>query len=156
MNWESFVTPENIYISTFILCFISGFLPIVNAELVVIGAAAIAGNDAVFKIGVISAFGQMLAKSLLYFAGRGVVKIPLGKYEPKLHQTQERMKNWKGGPDTLNFVSAFVGFPPFYAISILAGIIKFNFIRFFASGLLGRTLRFGLLAYSPSLLEMTF
>ena len=154
MNLESWLTPENIYISTFVLCFISGFLPIVNAELVVIAAAAMSGENMIVPIAILSAVGQMLAKAILYLAGRGVLNIPMGKYEEKLTQWEEKFKNWQGiKTDLFIFLSASVGFPPFYVISILAGMFKLNFLRFFLSGTLGRTVRFGILAFFPQLIK---
>ncbi|MCA9733929.1 MAG: VTT domain-containing protein [Deferribacteres bacterium] len=153
MNFEQYITPENIYISTFILCFISGFIPIVNAEAIVIGVAAMSEDNIVWQVGFVAALGQMLAKGMLFYAGRGVIKIPMGKYEAKLAEVEEKFQKWQGRSDAFIFLSASVGFPPFYVVSILAGMLKLNFARFFASGLAGRFIRFGLLALFPQLLR---
>ncbi len=156
MNFENYLTPENLYISIFVLCFISGFVPLVNAEAVVIGAAALSGEDVIWQIAVVSAFGQMAAKGMLYFAGRGALNIPMGKYEQKLADVERKFEKWRGKSDLFIFLSASVGFPPFYVVSILAGVVKHNFYRFFLSGMIGRTIRFGLLALFPHLLRSSF
>lgn len=153
MNLENYLTPENLYLSTFVLCFISGFVPLVNAEAVVIAAAAFSGQEMILEIAIISAFGQMIAKGILYFAGRGVLNIPMGKYEAKLAEVEQKFERWRGKSDLFIFLSASVGFPPFYVVSILAGVVKHNFYRFFLFGMAGRTIRFGLLALFPHLLR---
>ncbi|KAA3619715.1 MAG: hypothetical protein DWQ05_03030 [Calditrichaeota bacterium] len=156
MNFENYITPENLYISTFILCFVSGFIPIVNAEAIVIGVAAMSGDEAIWLIAFVSAFGQMLAKGILYFAGRGALNIPMGKYEAKLAEAEKKFEKWQGKSDAFVFLSASVGFPPFYVVSILAGVVKLNFYRFFASGMVGRYIRFAVLALFPQVLRNTF
>ncbi|MBU8869543.1 MAG: VTT domain-containing protein [Gemmatimonadales bacterium] len=156
MNFEDYITPENIYISTFILCFLSGFIPVVNAEAIVIGVAAMSGNNTIWQIALVSAFGQMLAKGILFFVGRGAIKIPMGKYEAKLAEAEKKFEKWQGKSDLFVFLSASVGMPPFYIVSILAGVVKLNFFRFFSAGLVGRFIRFGILALFPHLLRSSF
>ena len=47
------------------------------------------------------------------------------------------------------FVSALVGVPPFFLVSILAGALGMNFWLFFLTGLVGRCLRLTLIVESP-------
>ena len=42
----------------------------------------------------------------------------------------------------LTFVSAAIGFPPFFAMAMVAGTLRMNVLVFFIAGLLGRTLFF--------------
>jgi membrane protein YqaA with SNARE-associated domain len=46
---------------------------------------------------------------------------------------------WSG---VLTFVSAAIGFPPFFAMAMVAGTLRMNVVVFFVAGLLGRTLFF--------------
>ena len=48
-------------------------------------------------------------------------------------------------------VSALVGVPPLYVISILAGSLKMSFARFLIAGTCGRFVRFTCLVYLPHL-----
>ena len=47
--------------------------------------------------------------------------------------------------------SAVTGLPPFYAISVAAGVLRLRFVLFFALGLAGRTLRFAAVFVVPRL-----
>lgn len=51
------------------------------------------------------------------------------------------------------FVSAFSGFPPFFAISVLAGAVSAPLRRFVVAGSLGRLLRFSAVVLFPDLLK---
>ena len=42
----------------------------------------------------------------------------------------------------LTFVSAAIGFPPFFAMAMVAGTLRMNVVVFFVAGLIGRTLFF--------------
>ena len=42
----------------------------------------------------------------------------------------------------LTFVSATIGFPPFFAMAMVAGTLRMNVVVFFLAGLAGRTLFF--------------
>lgn len=51
----------------------------------------------------------------------------------------------------LVFISAVFGVPPFYVITILAGVFRLRFGRFVAIGICGRLLHFGALVSIPHL-----
>ena len=80
----------------------------------------------------------------------------MGKYEAKLAEAEKKFEKWQGKSDLFVFLSASVGMPPFYIVSILAGVVKLNFFRFFSAGLVGRFIRFGILALFPHLLRSSF
>jgi membrane protein YqaA with SNARE-associated domain len=50
---------------------------------------------------------------------------------------------------SLVFVSSAVGIPPFYVITLLAGVFRVRFGPFFTVGACGRIVRFGVLAFVP-------
>ncbi len=143
-----------IYAGTFIFCFLSGFIPIFNAEAWLVAVSAVSPLHVAIPLIVLSSLGQMSAKILVFLAGRGGRKLPLGKYEGKIEQAREKFERWKGKNDLLIFISAFTGFPPFYIISFLAGVLEFHLLRFAVAGLAGRLLRFGVVVYSPQLLKL--
>ena len=53
-------------------------------------------------------------------------------------------------------VSALVGVPPFYVVSVVAGALRLSFAAFLAVGGLGRLAHFGLLAAAPHLARRWF
>lgn len=136
--------------TTFFLCFLSGFIPIVNAEVWLLTASATSPPGTAVPLIVASTLGQMASKVVVYFAGRGVLKLPLNeRYEAKLAEVQERMEKHRTREGLLIFTSGVTGLPPFYVVSIAAGLLKFDVVRFFALGSLGRLIRFAVLVAFP-------
>ncbi|MGE0549222.1 MAG: hypothetical protein AB7O24_22115 [Kofleriaceae bacterium] len=135
-----------IYAATFVVAVLSGFIPVVNAELYLIGVAVVTGNVwLAVVLGVIVAAGQMVAKIGIYQAARSASS--LGgrrgpKYEAKLAKARALVDKWRDKPFVLLFVSASTGLPPFFIVSLLAGMLSIKFRPFVTIGMLGRTLRF--------------
>ena len=146
-----FLTPHQLLATTFVVAFVSGFVPFVNIEAYLIAAVALGGTSSTLSLALVSTSGQMLAKSLLYLSGRGILNLPFGRHREKL----ERMKRdfAERGAMTMPFLflSAFLGLPPFYIVSVLAGALGVPFLHFLAGGCIGRFLRFGLVAFFPRL-----
>src|SRR5687768_11099305 len=92
------------------------------------------------------AIGQMIAKVVLFQAARKTSDLPSGKFAQKLERARARMDKWRTKPLGVLFVSASVGLPPFYLVSLAAGILGVRFWTFVWIGLAGRTIRFVVLA----------
>jgi membrane protein YqaA with SNARE-associated domain len=137
-------------LATFLFCAASGVVPVLNAEVFLVGVAAVAPSSSLPLLALLAALGQMVAKSAMYLGGRGVVRLPRGKRKQDLEAVRARVERWRS-KDLLVFVSAGVGLPPFFAISILAGTLRFPFARFLVAGFLGRLLRFSLALAVPPL-----
>lgn len=137
-------------VATLVYSFVSGFIPIFNNEVYLVGISAFASGPMLLLLGVMAGTGQMLAKSLIYGAGRGTLAFSLGRYEERREQMIERLEEREGSTGLFLFASAFVGFPPFYVISAAAGAVATAFPLFFAAGFAGRTLRFTLILATGS------
>jgi membrane protein YqaA with SNARE-associated domain len=135
--------------STFFGCLTGSFVPLVNTELVVLSAVAIARVELLLPIVLIAVGTQMLAKSLLYCAGAGFVRLPPGRNCPRLQDAMTRAQRWQKSGSLFPFTSASTGFPPFYQTSVGSGAIRVPFARFFAVGCAGRLLRFSTLVMLP-------
>ncbi len=152
-EFEEIITKVGLYLATFLVCLVSGFLPLVNAELYLVSISAISSKSVALPVILLSTSGQMTAKSIIYLAGRGFLNLPLGKYEKKIEKVRETFAKWQNKIDLLIFMSAFLGFPPFFIVSILAGMQKLNFRRFFIFGFFGRLLRFAITFLFPQLIK---
>lgn len=150
MTVEELVGRVGLPLATFVYCVASGFIPVLNAELFLLAAAALAPREALPAIAVLAAAGQMVAKSGMYLGGRGVVRLPSEKRKADLEALRARVARWRSR-DLLVLVSAAVGLPPFFAVSILAGTLRFPFPRFLVAGFVGRVLRFGAVLAVPAL-----
>jgi membrane protein YqaA with SNARE-associated domain len=137
-------------LATFATCVVSGFVPLVSAELFLLAVAALAPDAGLSAIALLATLGQMVAKSGMYLGGKGVLRLPLGGRRADLDALRARIERWSSR-DLLVFVSAAVGLPPFFATSILAGTLRFPFARFVVVGFAGRLLRFSLFLAVPSL-----
>jgi membrane protein YqaA with SNARE-associated domain len=150
MSVEELVARVGLPLATFLYCVASGFIPVLNAEVFLVAAAALAPRELLPVIPVLAAAGQMVAKSGMYLGGRGVVRLPSEKRKADLDALRARVARWRS-KDLLVLVSASVGLPPFFAVAILAGTLRFPFARFLLAGFVGRVVRFGAVVAVPAL-----
>ena len=144
------------YVGTFVICFISGLVPIVNAEIFLLFVASFIERPLFLHVLLLGTLGQMTAKVVLYYSGRGVLNLSMKRYADRINETREKMLQWGKKIDGFIFISAFFGLPPFYLISIVSGLIRHHLLRFFIFGFAGRFLRFGLLMFFPQLFRELF
>ncbi|HSK03931.1 MAG TPA: VTT domain-containing protein [Kofleriaceae bacterium] len=145
---DSIEATVGIYLATLIISVLSGLVPVVNGELYLIAAIVVADDPVVaLVLAVIVALGQMIAKIGLYHAARGATELGRStRFGQKLERAQLLVERWQGKPLTLLFVSAVTGLPPFYLVSLLAGILRIRFGTFLLLGIVGRVIRFVALA----------
>ena len=134
---------------TFGFAAISAIIPVFNMEAYIVLVFAKSHEWSALELSAMGSFGQNVGKLVWFYVARGVLDIPWLRRrleEPKRRATYER---WRGRVEgrplfsgLLTFVSASIGFPPFFAIAALAGSLRMNVVVFFAAGLAGRTLFF--------------
>ncbi len=151
MNFEEIVTKVGIYGASLVISFVSGLLPLINTELYLVAVSAMVAQHSLLPIALLSALGQIAAKTILFYAGRGIFQINMGKFDKKIVAVQTKFKEWENKVDALILVSATVGMPPFYLVSFVAGALKLNYLRFAIAGLLGRSIRFTVIVYFPQI-----
>jgi membrane protein YqaA with SNARE-associated domain len=151
-----FLSQYGLYGGTFITCVISGFIPVVNAEIYLLLISTLTGKSQYLPILLLATSGQMTAKMTLFLAGKGILKLSLKKYEHKINNALVKLQKWDSKSDILILISAFTGFPPFYLITIAAGMIQHNFLRFILFGFSGRLLRFAIVLYFPQFFQHYF
>ena len=136
-----------IYGASFVIAILSGFIPILNAEIYLV-AVAISTESVPLAIilGLIVALGQMVAKVGIYKAARKASNLRAHEESGKMARARKLMKKWEGKPHLLTFVSASLGLPPFFIVSIVAGMLELPFIQFLTVGFIGRSIRFVLVA----------
>lgn len=133
-----------VYVGSFAIAIVSGVFPIVNAELYLIGLVlAIGGIPEALLLAVLLAAGQMIGKGLLFQATAGASKLCTPRLAGGLERVRSRVQRWRSKPYSVTFVSAAVGLPPLYLLTLLAGILEIRFRMFLLVGFAGRTLRFG-------------
>ena len=129
----------------------SAVIPVVNAELYVLGLGSITPRPMLPLVLVLATLGHMAGKSLMYGAARGVERLSFPALQRRIEKARAKLENRTTLGGTLVFVSAATGFPPFYVVTVAAGAMRYSFPMFFVLGLAGRLLRFGVLATVPHL-----
>jgi membrane protein YqaA with SNARE-associated domain len=138
------------YVGTFLYASLSGAIPFLNCEVFLLVLAVKAPREMLFPLIVTTTIGQMFAKSLLYWAGRGVLRLPAGaKVETVLASLGCNIGcGWRAA--ALVFLSAVIGIPPFYAMSVACGAMRWSFASFLLFGSLGRLVRFSFVLLVPA------
>ena len=143
-------------LTSFGVCAAGALLPFVNTEIYLVGASALMPRAMWVPLVVAGSVGAMAAKVLLYFGGRGLVKLPSGRMQKGLAAMQARMEARPHVGKLIYLVSAVVGLPPFYVTTIAAGAVEMNFAFFLFAGLAGRLIRFGAFVALPHVAQGWF
>lgn len=126
---------------------VSGIVPLVNAELLVLAAAAAAPTVGLPLVAVVSTVGQMTTKAVLFGLARWAPSRLPARARKALESPSAAIQERGKTTGTLLFTSAATGFPPFYGVSLAAGAVGVGLVHFLIAGGLGRLLRFGVLAW---------
>ena len=149
---DSFLAAGGLYLGTFLYGIVAGLVPfVVPAEILLFGIAAKYTDWRVLAAcAVLTAAGQMVAKVTLYYGARGAIARATGKRKAQIDRVHARLDRWKDKPLVLLFISATVGLPPFYVISLLAGALKIRLRAFLTIGMAGRVIRFAICVAFPA------
>ena len=140
MDWQAAA-------ALYIGAMVSGLLPLVNAELLVMGVAATATGYALPLITAASTAGQMTSKLLLFSIARWAPQRLPVRARTTLERGSAALQRRGGAGGALIFVSAITGLPPFYAMSLAAGALRVPVLTFLAAGLAGRAIHFAGIAW---------
>ncbi|HET7039801.1 MAG TPA: VTT domain-containing protein [Gemmatimonadales bacterium] len=142
-----------VVLGTFAFCVGSAVIPVLHAEAYLVAASLLAPPELRWFLVVAATVGQMIGKVGMYYGGRGMRLIPGERMKRRIEQATLKYRDGGkvGGP--LVFVSSSTGFPPFYILSIAAGMLRFPLVPFIAFGTAGRFIRFTVAVFLPQLLK---
>ena len=148
---DSLAGELGLYAGTFVVCFVAGLVPLVNAEIYLIGVTTmvVTSPAPLPMVVLLAALGQMVAKVLLYYGALGALELPGGRHRERLARARVRMQAWQEKPKWILFASALLGLPPFYLVSLAAGALRIGIRTFCVLGLIGRILRFAVIVAIP-------
>jgi membrane protein YqaA with SNARE-associated domain len=155
----------------------SALLPVISVEVFLVGLVTHRPEIPCWWLGAVIAVGQIAGKLPYFLAARGSLRLPKflhRKERPvkerpltprrerwlamtawwraaltRIRERCHRHPRWMFGTHA---VSSVVGVPPFMATTVLAGLSQMRTPLFVTTGVLGRFLRFSLLAASPAML----
>ena len=127
-------------------CALGGFLPWINAEIVVAGTAMLLPPSAVPALVLGCASGQMASKAGVYALSRlAPHRLPDRLRRLVSHAGKVRGKGSAMAGMVLS--SAAVSLPPFYLVTIACGMTRLPFALYALMGLLGTMTRYAVLAW---------
>jgi membrane protein YqaA with SNARE-associated domain len=134
------------------LCVLGGFLPWVNTEAAVVGAALLLPPPLVPVLVLGAALAQVAAKSTLYglarWAPRGMPRRARGQLERVSGLARRR----RSLPLTV-LASSTLGIPPFYLVTLACGTVSVPFGAFLAAAFLGSVVRYAVLSLATLLVR---
>jgi membrane protein YqaA with SNARE-associated domain len=138
------------------LAVVSAVVPWMNAEVLMLSAVPVAGSrPALGALVMAVAAGQMTGKAAAYWVSRTSARPRSPRLQRVLDTWHARFEQRPASALVVTFVSALIGIPPFFLVSMAAGSLKVAFGRFMAVGSVGRLIHFGLVAFLPELLRRT-
>jgi membrane protein YqaA with SNARE-associated domain len=131
----------------FVASAVSGVVPIVNAELLVVTAAATLPVLGVPIVALVSTLGQMSSKTSLFALARWAPTRLPARGRSLLERASLTLSKREGAVGSVVFTSAATGLPPFYGVSLASGAVGMRMSAFVLTGSAGRFLRFSALAW---------
>ncbi len=139
------------WITTFGVCVAGSIIPLINTEIYLVSAVALSPASYVAPLVVAASLGQMVGKVVMYYAGRGVLRLPSERVRTRMVAMQARLQARPRAGAAILFASSVVGVPPLYVVSIACGAVRMNLAAFFVIGLVGRLIHFAAIAALPEL-----
>ncbi|HEV3050942.1 MAG TPA: hypothetical protein VGX50_11555 [Longimicrobium sp.] len=142
-----------VWLTTLGVAVASAIIPVINIELYLIGAAALAPKGMAVPLVVAATIGQMAGKVVMYYAGTGTVKLRGKRIRAALDGMNTVLSNRPRSGGALVFTSAAAGVPPFFVLAVAAGAARMNLASFIIFGTLGRLVRFAVCVALPHLVK---
>lgn len=132
----------------FVSSVISGFVPVVNGEVVAVTAAMLATPDAHGLLVAACVSGQMVAKLCLYGIARWSPKRLPERAQGAIARFEALSQ--RRGSLLIVLASAGVGMPPFYLVTIAAGALRLPVVLFAAAGIAGTLARYAVVVWGAA------
>lgn len=126
-------------------CLLGGFVPWLNTEAAVVGAALVLPAPFVPLLVVGAAVAQVLAKGTVY----GLARWAPGGMPAKLRARVERasaLARLRRSPTLTVIASSALGVPPFYLVTLACGTVAVPLGGFLAAAFVGSIARYALLS----------
>lgn len=140
--------------TTFAVCIAAASIPVINTEIYLIGVASLVSPVTIVPLAIAAAAGAMVGKLGVYtlgrFGGASAHKRLPERWRDRYASLSDAVSE-RDSVQAVVFVSALVGLPPFYLMSLLAGALRVSLAGFLAVGFVGRALRFGTCLAVPQL-----
>jgi membrane protein YqaA with SNARE-associated domain len=129
---------------------LTALLPWMNAEVMLLSATRFVGSQSALMglVAVVTA-GQMTGKTAMYWLARKAADAGTHRLVHLTERWRARFTQHPRSALAIVLVSALVGFPPFYAVSMAAGTSRMRFPHFLVVGSAARFVHFAIVALIP-------
>jgi membrane protein YqaA with SNARE-associated domain len=139
-----------LWATTFLLALASGLVPfVINTELYLMSVAVLTDASPVAMVALATS-GQMLGKFAVYQAGRGALNAAWIRRGAS-SRAATAVSGCPAKALGVLALSSVTGFPPFYAVSFMAGTLRLPLAAFLVIGTAGRVIRFAAVFLAPDL-----
>lgn len=133
------------------IALIGGLLPASPLEPVLIAIAALGSPTLTMQVVIVAAIAQMVPKTMLFLGSARAVEAMSPRKRVIVDRVGSRLAGRRWAQIVTVFVSAVVGMPPFYLMTVICGGLRLRLSDYFVAGAVGRTLRYVGLAMLPGL-----
>jgi membrane protein YqaA with SNARE-associated domain len=138
-------------VTSFALAIVSALLPWFNAEVLLLAASsAVASRTELVFVVLAITLGQVVGKIAMYWGARSATGRPTPRVDAFLERWRVRFDARPQAAPLVIFVSATVGLPPLYLVTIAAGALRVGFWPYLAASGIGRLLHFGAIGLLPA------
>ena len=130
----------------------SSLLPVSPVEPMLVAVSVSLPAPLLLAVVVLATVGHMAAKTLLYLGSRTAAPAVPTRHRPAVERVRALLSRHRWSQVATVLVSALVGAPPFYLVTICCGVLRLPLRDYLIAGSLGRGLRFTALAFLPRLL----
>lgn len=139
----------NLYFFIGSMCFFTGYIPSVSTEVILAGIGLTIAPTQILPLALIGALMQTLAKCHLYFLSKRVAYCLSFKSRRKLIALRHRFTQQESISNSILFLSALVGLPPYYLMNLLCGLLNTGWVHFCIIGFIGMLIRFSVCLAFP-------
>ena len=129
----------------------SAVVPVVNAEVYVVGATLLVPAPLWPALLALFTIGTMLGKGVIFLSAERLTSRAAPAVRGRIDRAVALLQRRPAAVWPTVFVSAALGLPPFYAVTVAGGVLRLGFVAFLVVGAAGRLLRFAALMYGISL-----
>ena len=140
-----------VWLTTLGVAVVSAVIPVINIELYLLGAAALAPASMAVPLVLAASIGQLIGKVAVYFAAAGALRLPGKRLRGALEGINTTLRERPRMANALVFASAATALPPFFVVTVAAGAARMNLPAFVVFGFLGRVIRFTVIVALPHL-----
>ena len=129
---------------------VSAIVPLVNSEVYIVGAVAVLPKALHVPVLVVFTIGTVIGKGVVFLGAERVARRASAKMRARIERVASLLRGRPVATWPIVFVSACVGIPPVYAVTIAGGILRISFAGFLVACGLGRLARFAALLYGAT------